>query len=183
MPKIGDIKTGRELGVKSLTNKHIWHACIDCGKQRWVCLLRGKPINPRCCSCAQKIKNKYRWKSGRFIDGKGYIYIKLPPDDFFYSMANNNGYVLEHRLVVAKALGRNLHLWEIVHHKGIRYKGIKNKSDNLRDNLQLVSDDRHNQITILERRIAFLEKQVRLLKFQVRELNKIRRDTTGSKKD
>ena len=45
-----------------------------------------------------------------------YIRVKLKPSDWFYSMADARGYVLEHRLVMAKHLGRCLQAWEIVHH-------------------------------------------------------------------
>jgi len=100
----------------------------------------------------------------------GYILLKLRPNDFFYSMADQKGYVFEHRLVVAKHLGRNLHRWEIVHHKN----GVRD--DNRRENLQLVTDDRHKQITLLENRIKHLEnkadnqaKEIRLLKWQQKQ--------------
>jgi len=84
----------------------------------------------------------------------------LQPDDFFFSMAGADGYVGEHRLVMAQSLGRCLHSWELVHHKGIRVKGIANRSDNLIDNLQLVSDDKHKQISILEAKVARLQKKL-----------------------
>jgi len=76
-------------------------------------------------------------------------------DDFFYPMAGWNGYVREHRLVIH--LGRNLHSWELIHHS----TGIKD--DNRLENLQLVTDDRHKQITVLENRIKFLERRVATL--------------------
>lgn len=144
MPQIDEIKRARELGYRG----HfllVWHACIDCGKERWVQLHKGLPQRRRCRSCAIKLQprplgSKARsWKSGRTKNSKGYILVKLQPDDFFYQMADHQGYVYEHRLVMAKHLGRCLQGWELVHHKGIRYKDIRNKSDNLIDNLELTA--------------------------------------------
>ncbi len=98
-------------------------------------------------------------------------------------MANAQGYVFEHRLVVAKALGRNLHSWEIAHHKHAKYPaGSKeDKADNrYPENLQLVSDDRHTQISILEAKIKRLEakteeqaKQIRLLEWRLKEVKDV----------
>lgn len=143
MPEIGEIRKGTQLGYIS-TGKFIWVACEKCGKERWVQLLGGKPRGRKLChSCVRlghhhseetiaKIsgENSSSWKGGRQKAGGGYITVKLQPNDFFYPMADKRGYVLEHRLVVAKALGRCLHRWEIVHHKGQRYTGIENRSDN-----------------------------------------------------
>ena len=98
-------------------------------------------------------EKSYLWKGGRTKTKAGYIRIRLYPDDFFYPMADSSGRVFEHRLVVAKALGRCLHLWEIVHHKN----GFAKDDNRYPDTLQLVSDDRHKQISILERRIKQLE--------------------------
>lgn len=178
IPQIGEIRRATEINRKG-THRWKYCTCIDCGKPRWVALVGGAPINLRCISCAAKHRSKPvgsanpNWKGGRHQNAHGYIEVSLPPDDFFHPMAKSNAYVLEHRLVVAKALGRCLHRWEIVHHKGAMYpKGsIENKHDNrYPENLQLVSDERHNQITILETKIArqherlkWLEKRVTLL--------------------
>ena len=93
-------------------------------------------------------------------------------------MANRQGYVREHRLIVAKKLGRCLHIWELVHHKHTQYPAgsIEDKQDNRDENLQLVTDDRHKQITILENRIKQLEQRVTLLEAENVALteNKIR---------
>ena len=67
----------------------------------------------------------------------------------------------------AKHLGRCLQSWEIVHHKGVRFKGRENRSDNLGDNLQLNTDMEHKQLTMLETRIRFLEGQIVRLQAQL----------------
>ncbi len=170
MPQVDEIKNGREIGYKS-SNRYIWCACIACGKERWVQLSGGEPSSRMCRHCCGVAMSRSgfvngeknpNWKGGRMETRQGYILVKLYPDDFFYQMAQNDGYVLEHRLVVAKALGRNLHSWEIVHHKHDKYpKGREDRRDNrYPENLQLVTNDRHNQITILENRISRLEDKV-----------------------
>ena len=162
MPLIGEIKKGTEIG-KSPRSKFIWHACVRCGKQRWVTLCGNKPRFARCSHCAGTTQktgpDSPSWKGGRQTTQQGHVLIKLQPDDFFYPMANHSGYIREHRLVVAKALGRCLLPWEIVHHK----EGFTKDDNRYPETLQLVSDTRHNQITILENRIQYLEKRVTLL--------------------
>lgn len=181
MPQIGEIKRGKEIGYTG-ARKWIWSSCDDCGKERWLTLAwfrahRGRGL--RCRLCAHggtgvhpRGEASHRWKGGRIVEPEGYILIKLQPDDFFYSMSDHRGYVAEHRLVMAKHLGRNLHRWEIVHHKGTKYpKGSRgNRGDNHIENLQLTSGDGHKQIHIMEdiiagqaKRIKELERENRLL--------------------
>ena len=87
------------------------------------------------------------WKGGRTTD-HGYILVLLQPDDFFYTMTKHDGYVREHRLVMAKHLKRCLLPWEVVHHKGIKYAlgSAENKQDNRIENLELLgSNAKHNK--------------------------------------
>jgi hypothetical protein len=93
------------------------------------------------------------WQGGIYTE-HGYVFVKLTPTDPFYPMTKHDGYVLEHRLVIARSLGRCLQSGEIVHHKN----HIRN--DNRLENLQLVALDRHRQITILEEKIKDLEAQL-----------------------
>lgn len=61
----------------------------------------------------------------------GYIKVRLSKNSPFACMINNSGYVLEHRLIMAKALNRPLNKHETVHHIN------GNRSDNRIENLQL----------------------------------------------
>lgn len=64
----------------------------------------------------------------------GYIYARLDADDPMVSMATGSSrYVFEHRLVMARSLGRTLATYETVHHIN------GDKQDNRLENLQLRS--------------------------------------------
>lgn len=173
VPELGEIRRGKELGFKDIRGLFIWRACIDCGKPRWVKLRNNAPESSRCRSCAyQKGGNRAHYKGGKRKSHHDYIQIKVQPDDFFYSMARADGYIYEHRLVMAKHLNRCLLPWEVVHHRN----GIKN--DNRIENLELLPTDkqhlgstriqkllkvRDKRIEQLERRAIQLEAEITLL--------------------
>lgn len=185
MPEIGETRGAKEIGYKG-TNRFIWYACEDCGKERWQELRKKKPRKHLCLKCSGKKRrgmNNSLWKGGRKRSIQGYIEVWLPYGDFFEPMATARHYVLEHRLVVAKALGRCLHSWEIVHHKHDKYPAgsIEDKQDNrYPENLQLVTDLGHKQLTRLEEKIdkqteliEELRKEIRLLQWQLKEAERI----------
>jgi hypothetical protein len=79
------------------------------------------------------------WKGGRYTTKRDkYIFVYCPEHPFAKRGGKGGGgYVLEHRLVMEKQIGRYLTKEEDVHHKN----GIKN--DNRVENLMLISHNQH----------------------------------------
>ena len=75
------------------------------------------------------------WKGGKSNHSEGYIEIL----DRSHPFCNNKGYVLEHRLVMEKHLGRLLRRDELIHHIN------GNKRDNRLENLQLMTRAEHQK--------------------------------------
>jgi transposase len=71
------------------------------------------------------------WKGGRVRVVNGYTAVRIDVTDPLRVMAQKHGYVLEHRLVMARSLGRPLAKQETVHHIN------GDRSDNGLENLQL----------------------------------------------
>ena len=165
--KLGEIRKGREIGYRAVTNTFIWHACVICGKESWVELKRGKPLFDNCTLCARlktRGVNSYLWKGGIREHSRGYKLIYLTENDPFYPMAKWR-YVPEHRLVMAKHIGRCLESWEIVHHKN------HIKTDNGLENLELLpSRTEHLPDTLTMAHIGKLELCIRQLESRVTQL-------------
>jgi hypothetical protein len=187
MPIIGEFNEDKSGHIR------IGHACESCGKERWVRLAKGKPESTKCILCATResvtkrnkvgipwddtrkinwrAENNPAWTGGRQKQRDGYILVTIQPDSPFYAMAGRKGIVLEHRLVVAKRLGRCLTKQEDVHHKN----GAKD--DNRDENLELISRANHTLRTTfctnceLKKEIRLLRLQQTILLDQVREMH------------
>jgi len=153
------------------------HACVDCGKVRKVQFRKGEPISQRChpCGARHRASSKPmswnnreghpRWRGGRHVTSDGYVQIVVGLDDPMLVMADDRGRVYEHRLVMARSLGRPLSSTEIVHHRN------GDKQDNRRENLTLTtrrqhSADHHREIAALRARVQELERELAAAKAQ-----------------
>lgn len=87
--------------------------------------IRGK----RPCNVDRKGPKAPFWRGGRYKDNhSGYVWVHNPE----HPLCNKKGYVLEHRLVMEKFIGRNLKSNEIIHHRN------KIKDDNKIENLEII---------------------------------------------
>ena len=201
MPEIGEIVKAKEIGKRgSLGNqKYVWTACKSCGKERWTQVRSDKKFSRLCLHCwalknFKSLAEKQRgaghpnWKGGK-TRSHGYVLIKLFPDDFFYSMRNKAHYVLEHRLVMAKHLGRCLQSWEIVDHKNavrddnkISNLELKSQSEHMRLHhkgykdgyANGLADGRNKLIKELQTRITLLEAELKVVRAGEREIPGVR---------
>jgi hypothetical protein len=88
-------------------------------------------------------ENNPAWKGGvtyfrKHGNYKPIKYVRCPQQ--FLSMARKDGYVMEHRLLMAQMLGRCLERVEVVHHKN------HNPQDNRLENLELFPNNREHKI-------------------------------------
>lgn len=112
--------------------------CIQCGGRFY-----SRPSEDRKCQggarryCSMKCRvlgyrgeGNPKWRGGTYTQGSGYIYEYAP--DHLHATAD--GYVMQHRLVIERSIGRVLDPTEEVHHRN------RVRDDNRLENLQLMSN-------------------------------------------
>lgn len=111
------------------------HPCVDCGK------VDVSYNAERCNAChgRQMVGAGHPgWGGGRHLNSSGYWHVWIPDDDPMASMRQGRTCeVPEHRLVMARHLGRPLATDEVVHHIN------HDKQDNRIENLELTDPASH----------------------------------------
>lgn len=129
--------------------------CLYCGKHFEIkggFFNRGRGVfcSRSCNASGRGSEKSHLWKGGRHKTKKGYINILHP-------RFGKGRYVMEHRLVMEKKLGRCLTSKEYVHH----LNGVKD--DNRPENLILTSSKNHDTYSVrraLQERIRKLEAEL-----------------------
>lgn len=117
-------------------------------------IMKGRPSRRKGYKHSDETKKKLsEAKKGKFIRPSefgghkkrrtdGYIYVFVPG----HPMATVEGYVMEHVLVMEKAIGRYITRDEVVHHKNHK------RDDNRLENLELMTFKEHARLHAAERR-------------------------------
>src|SRR3990172_7004837 len=106
-------------------NMPITVTCENCGKEFSV---KPKRFRRGVKFCSMECRRKVQY-TGRFTRSDGYVAVRIGPE-----------FLLEHRVVMARHIGRDLGKREHVHHRN----GIK--SDNRLENLELLTIEQHAKL-------------------------------------
>jgi hypothetical protein len=153
--------------------------CLLCGElypSKASILTKRRYCSKKCQGEAKQGARNPSWK-GRFLSPDGYVLLRsvaVPVEDreLARQMANKRDQVAEHRLVMAKKLGRPLRPDEVVHH----VNGVK--TDNRPENLMVMDDADHHR-THADEKLLIIRLQARVegLEVEVQELE----DTLGKR--
>ena len=128
----------------------ILHKCDTCGKKVKKSKTHFLRSEKHFCSleCRDDLfsgNNSPQWRGGITVKDNYILIHKSKVEEKYQPMADQRGYIKQHRYVLAKKLGRNLSENEIVHHIN------KNTKDNAIGNLKLMTRSEHTKYHLKER--------------------------------
>ena len=122
-------------------NRLTLHACKVCGKERYIRMCKGIPVNVLCWTCARSKPRKLQR-----IDRNGYVSVYLYKNNPFYALTDSHHYVTLHRLLMAQLLASMFSSVKLaidsIHHKTVHHID-GNILNNRWDNLLLCSNSEH----------------------------------------
>lgn len=136
-------KFNRLLVLEKCENSRKWKCLCDCGNITFVDSRYIRHGSTKSCGCYRKSSGEMHrgWKGGKHFNKSGYVMTMCKG----HPAATIKGFVMEHRLVAEKALGKYLDATHPVHHIN------GDKTDNRPENLVICES--HSYHALLHKRM------------------------------
>ena len=129
----------RYLSPSGHTRYRIRLRCSECGTARYVDVRNLARMKSDLCGKCARLRPRIQMPT-RTVDDRGYAKLYFPKGHSLSAMRDARGQIYEHRVIMARKLGRVLDPSEHVHHLN------SDKTDNRPENLRLLDPHEHGSI-------------------------------------